>query len=151
MKGLPTGYNKDLQEDKEAGVRQRGHAGGVARRHARGRAAPHAPSRPHRLAASGLLLATDVADYLVARGVPFRQAHEIVGGMVRTLLAKARTSTACRSTSGGVQPSFRRRRAGGDDAGGLGPGAQDAAVDRARRRRARARGDDAGMAGYTDD
>jgi argininosuccinate lyase len=31
-----------------------------------------------------------VADYLVARGVPFRQAHEIVGGIVRDLLAKQR-------------------------------------------------------------
>jgi argininosuccinate lyase len=36
------------------------------------------PDRTGR-AASGLLLATDVADYLVSRGVPFRQAHEVVG------------------------------------------------------------------------
>jgi argininosuccinate lyase len=41
-------------------------------------------------AASGLLLATDVADYLVARGVPFRRAHEIVGGLVRRLIAEKR-------------------------------------------------------------
>jgi argininosuccinate lyase len=39
-----------------------------------------------RRAASGLLLATDVADYLVGKGVPFRQAHEIVGGLVRHLI-----------------------------------------------------------------
>ena len=32
------------------------------------------------------MLATDVADYLVRRGLPFRDAHELVGGMVRTLL-----------------------------------------------------------------
>src|SRR4029453_4500237 len=45
--------------------------------------------RPDRMrsAASGLLMATDVADYLTARGVPFRHAHEIVGSMVRQLLA----------------------------------------------------------------
>ena len=43
-----------------------------------------------RAAASGLLLATDVADYLVARGVPFRDAHEIVGAIVRKLLAEQR-------------------------------------------------------------
>jgi len=41
-------------------------------------------------AASGLLLATDVADYLVGRGVPFRRAHEIVGALVRKLVADER-------------------------------------------------------------
>ena len=41
-------------------------------------------------AASGLLLATDVADYLALRGVPFRRAHEVVGAMVRRLLAEGR-------------------------------------------------------------
>ena len=41
-------------------------------------------------AASGLLLATDVADYLVSRGMPFRQSHEVVGAMVRQLLAQQR-------------------------------------------------------------
>ena len=47
------------------------------------------PDRTGR-AASGLLLATDVADYLVSRGMPFRQAHEVVGAMVRQLLAQKR-------------------------------------------------------------
>ena len=42
-------------------------------------------------AASGLLLATDVADYLVAKGMPFREAHEVVGAMVRRLVAGKRT------------------------------------------------------------
>jgi len=37
-----------------------------------------------------LLLATDVADYLVGRGVPFRRAHEIVGALVRMLVAQGR-------------------------------------------------------------
>ena len=37
-------------------------------------------------AASGMLLATDVADYLVKRGLPFRRAHEVVGGIVRELV-----------------------------------------------------------------
>jgi argininosuccinate lyase len=41
-------------------------------------------------AASGLLLATDVADYLVSRGLPFRTAHEVTGAMVRQLLAEGR-------------------------------------------------------------
>ena len=90
IKGLPTGYNKDLQEDKEAvfGAEDtlagclavvRSVAGGLTLN--RERAAS---------AASGLLLATDVADYLVGRGVPFRRAHEIVGALVRQLIAERR-------------------------------------------------------------
>ncbi|HEY7288877.1 MAG TPA: argininosuccinate lyase [Vicinamibacterales bacterium] len=90
MKGLPTGYNKDLQEDKEAifdaedtlsgslGV-VRSVVGGLTLNRDRAAAA-----------ASGLLLATDVADYLVGRGVPFRRAHEIVGALVRKLVAEQR-------------------------------------------------------------
>jgi argininosuccinate lyase len=41
-------------------------------------------------AASGLLLATDVADYLVSRGLPFRRAHEVVGALVRKLVTEGR-------------------------------------------------------------
>jgi len=90
IKGLPTGYNKDLQEDKEAvfGAEEtlagclavvRSVVGGLTLNRARAASA-----------ASGLLLATDVADYLVGRGVPFRRAHEIVGALVRTLVADGR-------------------------------------------------------------
>jgi argininosuccinate lyase len=90
MKGLPTGYNKDLQEDKEPlfdaedtlAVSLDATAAVV-------RNLTLHPDRTGR-AAAGLLLATDVADYLVARGMPFRQAHEVVGAMVRTLLAQQR-------------------------------------------------------------
>ncbi len=42
-------------------------------------------------AASGLLLATDVADYLVAKGMPFREAHEVVGALVRRLVGERRS------------------------------------------------------------
>jgi argininosuccinate lyase len=90
MKGLPGGYNKDLQEDKEAVFDAELTLG-------RSLAAAHAvvsrrslnAARTER-AASGLLLATDVADYLVSRGMPFRRAHEVVGAMVRRLLAEGR-------------------------------------------------------------
>jgi len=41
-------------------------------------------------AASGMLLATDVADYLVGKGLPFRRAHEVVGALVRKLIAEKR-------------------------------------------------------------
>jgi argininosuccinate lyase len=90
MKGLPTGYNKDLQEDKEPVFDSEDTllvsltAARAVLRHVRLR------RDRTRIAASGLLLATDVADYLVARGVPFRDAHEIVGAMVRRLLAEGR-------------------------------------------------------------
>ena len=90
MKGLPTGYNKDLQEDKEPlfdaedtlAVSAVATAAVVSRLTLRAERAGRA--------ASGLLLATDVADYLVGRGMPFRQAHEVVGAMVRQLLVDGR-------------------------------------------------------------
>ena len=90
MKGLPTGYNKDLQEDKEPlfdaedtlAVSLDATAAVVRNLTLHG-------DRTGR-AAAGLLLATDVADYLVSRGMPFRQAHEVVGAMVRRLLAEKR-------------------------------------------------------------
>ncbi len=90
MKGLPTGYNKDLQEDKEA-VFDAESTLAVSLR------AVHAvvsrltinADRSGR-AASGLLLATDVADYLTTRGMPFRRAHEVVGAMVRRLVTEGR-------------------------------------------------------------
>ncbi len=90
MKGLPTGYNKDLQEDKEP-VFDSEDTLGVAIDATRAVLAHLTLGRERaRIAASGLLLATDVADYLVSRGVPFRQAHVIVGGMVRKLMAQGR-------------------------------------------------------------
>ena len=91
MKGLPIGYSKDLQEDKEAlfdaedTLRASIEATSSVLRGVTLNTAATAK------AASGLLLATDVADYLVARGVPFRDAHEIVGALVRKLLKEARS------------------------------------------------------------
>ena len=92
MKGQPLAYNRDNQEDKEplfdtidtlalvlpaaqaiiAGVR-------VNR------------ERALALAASGYATATDLADHLVRCGVPFREAHERVGGLVRQCLEQGRT------------------------------------------------------------
>ena len=91
MKGLPTGYSKDLQEDKEslfeAEDTLRGSLDAVTAVVA---GLTFRPGVSHR-AASGLLLATDVADYLVDKGVPFRDAHEVVGALVRKLLAEDRS------------------------------------------------------------
>ena len=94
MKGLPSGYNKDLQEDKEAVFdAETTYAGSLAAARAVvARLSINAERAGH--AASGLLLATDVADYLVGRGMPFRRAHEVVGAMVRRLLAEGRDFSA---------------------------------------------------------
>jgi argininosuccinate lyase len=90
MKGLPTGYNKDLQEDKEPLFDSEDTlAVSLDATAAVIRNLTLHPDRTGR-AAAGLLLATDVADYLVSRGMPFRQAHEVVGAMVRQLLAQKR-------------------------------------------------------------
>ena len=90
MKGLPSGYNKDLQEDKEAVFDAEDTAlASTAAVAAVVRAMTLAPSRTEP-AASGLLLATEAADYLVGRGMAFREAHALVGGMVRELVKTGR-------------------------------------------------------------
>ncbi len=83
LKGLPSTYNKDLQEDKEPlfdcfdtlTVSLRITAGVVAT----------LEINPQRMAAAldDFLLATDLADYLVAKDLPFREAHRVVGALVR--------------------------------------------------------------------
>jgi argininosuccinate lyase len=90
MKGLPSGYNKDLQEDKQTVFDAEDTLAGclaVAGSVVDGLTLNRARAEA---AASGMLLATDVADYLVGRGVPFRRAHEIVGALVRKLVADER-------------------------------------------------------------
>ncbi|RPI56937.1 MAG: argininosuccinate lyase [Acidobacteria bacterium] len=94
MKGLPSGYNKDLQEDKEAVFDAEDNlAGALATLVGVVGGLELFPGRTAS-AASGLLLATDVADFLVGKGMPFREAHEVVGGMVRQLLADGRDFAA---------------------------------------------------------
>jgi len=83
MKGLPLSYNRDLQEDKPgyfstvdtlisslqvfAGLLK------TMKVH---------PERTRRAAEEGYALATDLADYLVRKGLPFREAHQCVGALV---------------------------------------------------------------------
>ena len=109
MKGLASGYNKDLQEDKEAvfGAEDTV-AGALATLVGVIDGLEIFPDKT-RAAASGLLLATDVADFLVGKGMPFREAHEVVGGMVRQLLAERpglRCADDCRMAA--AQPALRR-------------------------------------------
>jgi argininosuccinate lyase len=90
MKGLPGGYNRDLQEDKEAVFEAEATVASSLDACSAVVAGLTLNAARAEAAASGVLLATDVADYLVARGVPFRDAHVIVGAIVRKLVAEAR-------------------------------------------------------------
>jgi len=95
LKGLPLSYNRDLQEDKpplfDAAdtvksvlvILVRLVPGLIVHR-----------ERLERAAGDSLLLATDLADYLVLKGVPFRQAHAVVGLAVRYALERNKALTA---------------------------------------------------------
>ena len=90
MKGLPSGYNKDLQEDKEAVFDADQTLSGSLDAVAVVVEGLRVNAEHAERAAAGLLLATDVADYLVGKGMPFRRSHELVGAMTRRLLAEDR-------------------------------------------------------------
>jgi argininosuccinate lyase len=92
MHGLPLTYNKDMQEDKEhlfdavdtlelslsaaAGMME-----SISFRR----------ERLAEAAADEFLAATDIADLLVRRGMPFREAHGVVAGLVRTAISEGKT------------------------------------------------------------
>jgi argininosuccinate lyase len=81
---LPASYQRDLQEDKEPLFDAHDEALGMVRVAAGALAATKFNDAKLRAGATNpALLATEAADYLVARGVPFREAHEIVGRVVR--------------------------------------------------------------------
>ncbi len=80
LKGLPMTYNRDLQEDKEPLFDSIDTAKLVLKVFTEMIAEMRINEETTREAASDpMLLATDIADYLVLKGIPFRQAHEIVG------------------------------------------------------------------------
>ncbi len=89
LKSLPLAYNKDLQEDKEGFFDTvdtllstvEVFAGMVSTLTVNA-------DRTRSAADSPYILATDVADYLVGRGVPFREAHQIVGNLVKYAVDK---------------------------------------------------------------
>jgi len=88
LKGLPLAYNRDLQEDKEPlfdavdqiGLALGAMAGMIA-------TASFDRGRMQAAADSETMAATDLAEWLVVSGVPFREAHAIVGALVRRCLA----------------------------------------------------------------
>jgi argininosuccinate lyase len=92
MKGLPLAYNKDLQEDKEAifdGVKTI-KACIQAMTILLEEGLDFRTDRLNTAVTEDFSNATDVADYLAAKGVPFREAYNIVGQVVKTCLAQGK-------------------------------------------------------------
>jgi argininosuccinate lyase len=83
LKGLPLSYNRDLQEDKEPLFVA--HDTLNATLTVLAELVPRLEFRPiqTRRSVGGFLLATDIADYLTLKGMPFREAHNVVGRLVR--------------------------------------------------------------------
>jgi argininosuccinate lyase len=83
MKGLPLAYNKDMQEDKEGGFDAAATLADCLRA-CSGMVSTLTVNEDRMRAAAlgGFMAATDLADHLAAHGVPFREAHEIVGRLV---------------------------------------------------------------------
>jgi argininosuccinate lyase len=84
LKGLPTGYQRDLQEDKEPLFAAHDQVADMLSVAAGAIATTKFNAERLRAAASEpSLLATDAADYLARRGMPFRQAHDVIGKVLR--------------------------------------------------------------------
>ena len=83
LKGLPSGYNKDLQEDKE-GLFDVIDTLSIELPIVADLVCKLEVNAAHMAAArDSAMLATDLADYLVKKGIPFREAHHLVGSIVR--------------------------------------------------------------------
>ncbi len=110
---LPLTYNKDLQEDKEH-LFDADDTLGLILAAARGMVAGARFDRERMRAAASdeLIAATDVADLLVRLGMPFREAHGVVAGLVRTAVDTGRSlSQLSAAELGGAEPAARRERA----------------------------------------
>ena len=92
MKALPLAYNKDMQEDKEALFDAIDTADlSLSVLEPMLRTATFHPDNMRKAAAAGFINATDCADYMVRKGVPFRDAYGIVGRLVRHCIENGRT------------------------------------------------------------
>ncbi|MGM9609517.1 MAG: argininosuccinate lyase [Eubacteriales bacterium] len=94
MKGLPLAYNKDMQEDKESIFDALDTVVNCLSVMTPMLATMTVHEETmHRAAETGFINATDLADYLTARGMPFRDAYRAVGELVRTCIAEGKTLT----------------------------------------------------------
>jgi len=92
LKGLPLAYNRDLQEDKPPVFDSVDTV--TASLEILTALVPRLRIRVDRMreaAASGYTLATELADYLASKGVPFREAHGVVGAIVQSAIGSGRT------------------------------------------------------------
>jgi argininosuccinate lyase len=110
MKGLPLTYNRDLQEDKEplfdSVETVKGALSVMAALVANLR---FRRDRMRQASREGFLNATDMADYLVQKGMPFREAHGVVGRIVRRCLTKrCRIEELSLKELRGVSPLFEQ-------------------------------------------
>ncbi len=92
MKGLPLAYNKDMQEDKEAVFDAFDTTKACLKVFAPMLATMTVRAdNMRRAAAEGFINATDCADYLVKKGLPFRTAYKVVGQLVAKCMAESET------------------------------------------------------------
>ena len=98
LKGLPLTYNRDLQEDKEPFL-DADHTLSTSLELMAGmmKALRFDEVRMARALTAGFLNATELADYLVTKGIPFREAHHITGSAVALAEGK-NLSQPCRLT-----------------------------------------------------
>jgi argininosuccinate lyase len=104
LKGLPLAYNKDLQLDKEPLFRARTTLALLLPALTALVSGLKLTPKMREAAASPLLLATDAADTLAATGIPFREAHEIVGKQGAVSTASVEEVLSKKNVFGGTAP-----------------------------------------------
>jgi len=146
MKGQPLAYNKDNQEDKEPLFDTVDTLKGSLKVFAEMMAAVRCrPAQMRAAALKGFATATDLADYLVCKGLPFRDAHEVVGKAVahcveRGLDLSGLSLEELQSFSSVIEGDVFEKLtlegsvAARDHIGGTAPAQVRAAIDRARKR-----------------
>jgi len=96
MKGIPLAYNKDMQEDKEMSFDAIDTVKGcILLFKGMIETAKFNKDRMYASANGGFTNATDAADYLVVKGVPFRDAHGIIGRLVLYCIEKGKAIDEC--------------------------------------------------------
>ncbi|CAN5308631.1 argininosuccinate lyase [soil metagenome] len=142
LKGLPSGYNKDLQDDKRVLFDATDSMSLVLPALTGAVAELEFDESRMRAAISSSMMATDLADYLVLKGTTFREAHRVVGSLVRLAeerrcgldaLAVQDFSTAHTSFGDDVKEWLKPERSVSrrEAAGGTGPGAVRAQLEAA--------------------
>jgi len=107
LKGLPLAYNRDLQQDKKPlfrSVEEALPSLDIAAKLISG--VLPLPQNIEKALRKGFLTATDLAEFLVEKGVPFREAHHLVGKIVRKMLDEGRELTSLRAEDLGKYASL---------------------------------------------